>query len=447
MFSRNLCAFVPFLNEIHKFCTWNQPSNTAMAVQVHPKRFFVNLMDDYPGGEVLIPKDVLQERLRSTLNNILTNQARVLTDCDGGLYVGLSGIAYMLYYLSTVPELAAKKQEYLKYSLGYMEVALQYSLQIGQKDPATAVGFLLGNAGVFATGAVLMNALGNEDKCASLVKRYATVADVCIPVNFLHRGGDEMFIGRAGYLCGLRVLKQALGIDVVSKQTVFAICSSIINSGREYARRVGSPSPLMYSYYDTEYLGAAHGLSAILQMLLCYPEFLRAQPDAENDVKGAVDFMLGLQQTNGNFPCAMDEVKRKRPEQEELIHWCHGAPGVVYLMAKAYLHWKDPRYLNACLKCGDLVWKRGILRKGPGICHGVAGNGYVFLLLYRLTEDKKHLYRALKFADYMFFEEFRREARTPDNPYSLFEGFAGTACYLADLLQPENAQFPLFNVF
>ena len=73
--------------------------------------------------------------------------------------------------------------------------------------------------------------------------------------------------------------------------------------------------------------GAAHGLSSILQMLLCFPDILRADPAMESDVRGAVDFMLGLQQVNGNVAPAMDEVGHQRRKGEELVHWCHGAPG------------------------------------------------------------------------------------------------------------------------
>lgn len=40
--------------------------------------------------------------------------------------------------------------------------------------------------------------------------------------------------------------------------------------------------------------------------------------------------------------------------------------GVVYLMAKAYLYWKEDKYLRSCIKCGDLVWIKGLLKKGPG---------------------------------------------------------------------------------
>ena len=72
-----------------------------------------------------------------------------------------------------------------------------------------------------------------------------------------------------------------------------------------------------------------------------------------------------------------------RPDSEELVHWCHGAPGVVYLLVRAYLVWNEEKYLTGALKCGECLWNKGLLKKGPGICHGVAGSGYVFLLLHR----------------------------------------------------------------
>lgn len=48
------------------------------------------------------------------------------------------------------------------------------------------------------------------------------------------------------------------------------------------------------------------------------------------------------------------------------------------------------------MECSDVIWQRGLLRKGYGICHGTSGNGYSFLSLYHLTQDKKYLYRACK---------------------------------------------------
>ena len=69
-------------------------------------------------------------------------------------------------------------------------------------------------------------------------------------------------------------------------------------------------------------------------------------------------------------------------------------PGVAYLFAKAYLIDNKPQYLDTCIRSGELVWQKGLLKKGPGICHGVAGSAYVFLMLYRLTGNSKYIYRA-----------------------------------------------------
>ena len=96
---------------------------------------------------------------------------------------------------------------------------------------------------------------------------------------------------------------------------------------------------------------------------------------------------------------------------------------------------------------GEPLWRQGLLQKGPGICHGVAGSGYAFLALYRSTGQLKPLYRAHQFAQFIFTEEFNSTASVPDCPYSLFEGWAGTLCFLVDLLNPESASFPFFNVF
>lgn len=116
-------------------------------------------------------------------------------------------------------------------------------------------------------------------------------------------------------------------------------------------------------------------------------------------------------------------------------------------MGKAYLTFKDEKYLNSCKLMADLIWEKGLLKKGPGICHGVAGNGYAFLLLYRLTRDPKYLYRANEFLKFMGTDIFMKEARTPDYPYSLYEGLAGTACYVADVSSPDQASFPFSDIF
>jgi len=46
----------------------------------------------------------------------------------------------------------------------------------------------------------------------------------------------------------------------------------------------------------------------------------------------------------------------------------------------------DTDYLSAASRAGDLVWRQGLLKKGPGLCHGVTGNAYALLKLWKVTQ-------------------------------------------------------------
>jgi len=74
-------------------------------------------------------------------------------------------------------------------------------------------------------------------------------------------------------------------------------------------------------------------LCTILQVLISFPCFIEKEQKAIEEIKTCIDILISLQTTNGNFPCAMDEVNsRKRPESDELVHWCHGAPGDLFIL-------------------------------------------------------------------------------------------------------------------
>ncbi|XP_065283219.1 lanC-like protein 3 isoform X1 [Dermacentor albipictus] len=477
-----------------------------------PKRYFVNTLPDYDGAPIPLERELWVERCRDTVQRVFTHQGTGFDDCDGGLYVGVAGVAFMAHRVAQSPHFAGDRARLLTKAQTYLGHALSYCDQPQVRaDRAMQSAFLLGSAGVWALAAVVANEVGRNDDCDNFLARYAAVADICVPVKFLDCGSDEMFVGRAGYLTGLLYLRSRLGreepsagkhrsrtvveatteslprqpygnsrhsplptasngttgtknkrtmvrslptenseslksLKVLPDEKIALLLHSVVQSGREYAKKHRSPCPLMYAYYDVEYLGAAHGLSSILMTLLHFPWFVAGDQTVERDIRASVDFLLHVQTPRGNFPCDLEDVTKPRRSQDELIHWCHGAPGVMQLMAKAYLTWQDPRYLESCLRSGQMIWERGLLRKGPGICHGIGGSGYAFLLLYRLTTELRWLHRARQFAEFMFTDEFK-QARTPDCPYSLFEGLAGTACFLADLLEPRSATFPLIDPF
>jgi membrane transport protein XK len=78
--------------------------------------------------------------------------------------------------------------------------------------------FLLGKAGFYAVGAVLGKEMGNEKLVEESIKGFLEGAKVCKPINFLGCGGDELLVGRAGYLCGALWLQQKLGYMPVPKK-------------------------------------------------------------------------------------------------------------------------------------------------------------------------------------------------------------------------------------
>ncbi len=76
-----------------------------------------------------------------------------------------------------------------------------------------------------------------------------------------------------------------------------------------------------------------------------------------------------------------------------------------------------------------------LVSSGVGLCHGVGGNGYVFLRLFSSTGDFAFLSRAFSFARFGLAGPHVADLLSaPDCPSSLGNGRAGFACFLADLL-------------
>jgi len=53
--------------------------------------------------------------------------------------------------------------------------------------------------------------------------------------------------------------------------------------------------------------------------------------------------------------------------------------------------------LEAALKAGEIIWSKGLLKKGNGLCHGISGNSYALYNLYKNTGDLKWKFRAYQF--------------------------------------------------
>lgn len=390
--------------------------------------------------ECVIPTEILKASLTAMLYEINSFFIPSEFNAENGIYLGTAGVAYMYYSISKKDALKEHHNAFLEKAVEYIKPALNVVVKSSHRIK-DGPSLLLGHCGVYAVAAVVFNESNNKWLSMKYYKLYVNLAKTCQKQNFLKCGSDELFVGRAGYVLGSLWLAKELQ-KPINLIELYEICDVIIRSGKEFSLKHKCKSPLMYSYYKLQYLGASHGLCTILLALMAVPGYLEGNITYVNYVKECVDYLLNLQYEDGNFPITADE-----PIKSDLVQWCHGAPGFVYLMAKAYLLWKDEKYLNSCKKLAEFVWKNGLLKKGPGLCHGISGNGYVFLLMYRLTGENNYLYKAIEFAKFMDTELFKKDARTPDHPYSLFEGVSGAVCYTADILEPSSAAFPFLEIF
>jgi hypothetical protein len=81
------------------------------------------------------------------------------------------------------------------------------------------------------------------------------------------------------------------------------------------------------------------------------------------------------------------------------------------------------------------VWRAGPLRKGPGLCHGTAGNGETFLALFARSGDEVWLERARRFAMHAIGQVEAARARYRRGRYTLWTGDLGVAVYLWQCLE------------
>ncbi|KAG5188122.1 hypothetical protein JKP88DRAFT_287740 [Tribonema minus] len=337
---------------------------------------------------------------------------------------------------------------------------------------------LCGYAGYHCVAALFSKRVAADAAAAAAAAQtYVELSGVAADPRF---DADEFLYGRAGYLYGMVALRRELGEAAVPLATMSAVAGAIVASGRAYVRegrlqRRGHLPPMFWEWHAHRYVGAAHGAMGILHaLLLCPAELwgsddtvLRSDDTVLRDIGATMDFLLSLWQPgSANFPAAL------QADAKDLVHWCHGATGAVFAFSTAYCVLGHQRYLDAAILAGETVWRRGLLKKGPGLCHGVAGNAYALLALFRVTRDAKYLRRAHRFAEFMGSSDFAQVtlrpdhpyslfkglsgaaaiqrsvpvALRPDHPYSLFEGLSGAACLYADLVRPEDSRFPLFEL-
>ncbi|XP_052206420.1 lanC-like protein GCL2 isoform X2 [Diospyros lotus] len=302
-----------------------------------------------------------------------------------------------------------------------------YSASFQSRD----VTFICGRAGVCALGAVAAKHLGDHELLSYYLAQFK---EIKLPKDL----PDELLYGRAGFLWACLFLNKFIGDETIPSNHIDVVMNDIFKSGRRLGARLSCP--LMFEWYSENYWGAAHGLAGIMHVLL----HLKLSPGQADEVKHTLKYMIKYRFPSGNYPSSEQDRNR-----DHLVHWCHGAPGIALTLVKAAEVFGDDKFLEAAVEAAEVVWNRGLLKR-VGICHGISGNTYVFLSLYRLTGNKVFLYRAKAFACFLLDRAHRLisegQMHRGDNPYSLFEGLGGMAYLFLDMFAPADARFPAYEL-
>jgi Lanthionine synthetase C-like protein len=190
-------------------------------------------------------------------------------------------------------------------------------------------------------------------------------------------------------------------------------------------------------------IGASHGIGTNTNVLLAGGDFF---PDERREplVAGTAEALARtavVEDGLANWPMAAEDCGELEWQGEIRLQWCHGGAGVVASSA-AYL---DEELL---LAGAELVWRAGpqSMEKGPGICHGTAGNGYALLKTFERTGDERWLERARRFAVHALGQAERWRAKRGHGRHSLWTGDVGAALFAADCLDART-QMPVVDTW
>jgi hypothetical protein len=319
-------------------------------------------------------------------------------DADGwvpvdavSLYLGAAGMAWALDRLGTRLDVRP-----------LVDRALEWWAHSDESDP----GLLVGESGLLLVAHVLGCAAADDDRLRA-----------CIRANARNETW-ELLWGSPGTMLAAR----AIGDDDGWRESAELLWAEWDDGTGFWTQHIFGRA--------RELVGVAHGFAGNVHAL----RGLRPADELRARVAPALESIVLRADGLANWPPAVGP-----PEPDKIrVQWCHGAPGIVAAIG-------DLMPEELALAGGELTWRAGPIARGPGLCHGTAGNGYAFLKLHALTGDERWLERARRFAMHALLQVERERATVGHGRYSLLTGDVGVALYVRSCLDAD-ARFPVLDV-
>ncbi|KAE8148157.1 lanthionine synthetase C family protein [Aspergillus avenaceus] len=444
---------------------------------------------------VQIDTDNLQRtlcELRTAVNNgaqiIQKNCAPPNEWGKAGLYVGVAGIALTFLRLERqAPSLIEPHEASIDFGRLARERIIQdgpgVPLEPGRLSPVGSSTPVTAAVMRILEGATSGSDISMDDiSCLQEAVKTALQNEHMIPRRGRIMGADEIMFGRPGLLWSILNLRLQKFDVKTTKHLQFVFDSVpnlidvIVRAGRQgcedHVRRHGDKDalPLMWTWTEGQYYLGATGVLAVL--LACQESDLN-DCASRNYLPWIADTITGLCRlcivSQGHLPTRIP-LRHSSHRQSPLVQICHGGPGLLLLMACArrcpfvVKYWK-PEWDKAIHLASQKIWEQGILSKGGGLCHGIAGNALPLLLMHNSIEFESGEIQEAEFnqtakvgnlqnnpsSDYFLSRALAllkhaqntppystssssssNSYRMPDHPLSLHEGLAGTVCAWAE---------------
>lgn len=442
--------------------SWSAAENACQDLDNCPKAYN-NTMDDWAGNsssEGLVVESDLAAWMSSSVDTYLA-KIQSMYPPDSSLsdspevFNGVGGRA--LIYLRAFQQSGASTD--LAMAQRYADEALRRIGEISSKY----VGFLWGRTGVWCVAAVIYDNLGNATKVNELVAQVESMFEAAVDDDVAPY--DDWDAGRGGLLFAARFLQEHLSAAdagwIIARPLVVAVAQAVVDRGARLSRSADylewiSPND------GGKWLGQSHGSAGVLHGLLDVPE-LFDNATAQALVLGTLDHIVASQQPSGNYP-----TEYYTEDEDELVQWDHGAPGVMTVLLRAALQFVDSTdasvkasvesWVDSALKAADCTWSRGIVTKGLMLCHGISGNTYMQLHSAKILADlasadaaafgdvdfRKYQYRALQFQRFVMqtpdlWEPDLMRQPTPNPYYFYTSSYESAVALWQDLLAHQDA--------
>lgn len=337
-----------------------------------------------------------------------------VSEGDTTFYIGATGMIWALSYLKRIGATQA--------AIDFRAV-LPHLLEANKADFSTGIYAEHGSLmfGDLGTALVVMQLAPSQD-VADRIFRTAD-ANTTLPIR-------ELMWGLPGSM--IACLHMTTLTSEPRWRELFAIQAARLLSELEE-----SPEGLLWTQdlygNHVRYLGAMHGFAGNMIPLLHGWDWLDDRQRTRVTEAAERTLTLNAYRSEAGANWSSRAVKEPPPR---LCQHCHGAAGIVTSFADA--PFSTPDFDELLVEGGKLTWTAGPLAKGPGLCHGTAGNGYAFLKLHRRTGDAIWLERARAFAMTAIAQYRAAYEAHGQGRYTLWTGDIGLALYLRDCLTGEG---------